>query len=177
MSTPPATLSIKDRIEENTHSLAEVIREWCRSQAKEWQKVPYECIACEGITGYLDRHAYAYRFGFWQLYSSTSGSYFSAYVDCSNGEIVSSFSAGEFLEKKIGAPIRVSDRVIIALSLDELDATKTLEELREYAARPPFKGYDQVKVEAWREGKRKALPLLSIPNPIANDLDEAKALL
>lgn len=168
--------TLKRQIAEQRHEQAEQIRAWCREQAALWRQIPYECIACEGISGYLDRHAYAYNWGFWQLYSSSSGGYYGAYVDCSNGEIVNASSAGDFLKGKIGAPVRAGDEAVLGLRLDELDAVKTLADLREHAGDTPFYGYDQEKVEIWRNEKRAKLPDLSKPNAVCDSYDHARAL-
>src|SRR5437868_1807610 len=80
--------STRADVERATSELVEVKRRWCRQQAPLWRRIPEAAIAADGITGYTDRHSYAYHQGFWQLYSSTSVGHYRVYVDLSNGELI-----------------------------------------------------------------------------------------
>jgi len=175
MPVTPQPLS-RDDIEHGTDTLVESKRRWCREQASLWRRIPEAALRADGVSGYNDRHSYAYQHGFWQLYSSTSGGYYHVYVDLSSGELVNASSVGDFLQQKIGAPVRCRDEDVLALSLDELDAALTLSQLEAHAARAPFSGYDLEQVESWREEKRLQLPDVWSPRTVADDYEQARQI-
>lgn len=172
METPAA----RDEVAAALEGAVETTRRWSREQAPLWRRIPEAALEADGVTGYSDRHSYAYHYGFWQLYSSSASGYYRVYVDLSNGELVSSFSAGDYADGKLGAPVRCADADVLGLSLDELDAEKTLAELAAHAARPPFSGYDLEKVAHWREEKRAKLPDVWTSRPTAGSYEEAQSL-
>ena len=77
---------------EKVAELASLIRQCCLSQKELWQKLPYLALQAQGRGGFSDTARFLYQNGYYLL-GGGNGIY-SAMVDCSNGEIMSTVSDG-----------------------------------------------------------------------------------
>ena len=76
-------------IAEHGRALANEIREWCRSQASAWQRLPYLSLVADGANGLHGRYHHCYEFGLWPVSARGEGRFLRqiCVVDCETGEL------------------------------------------------------------------------------------------
>jgi hypothetical protein len=80
-----------DQIVSKKKEYCDLIREYVRSQKPLWQKIPYLYLCCHGISGYGNDMDFE-RGVFKISHRLSVSNYETLYIDCSNGELVSSDS-------------------------------------------------------------------------------------
>lgn len=135
------------RLEAIREEAAEIVREFSRSQAEEWRKIPALALEADGRTGHSDQYSRAYRSGLWALRSGVRDGWYELFVDCATGDLV---NAGENLDPAPDhAVLRVLQRP------EELDAQAIVERLEAEARKEHGSYYDADEKIAWREKTRE----------------------
>ena len=130
---------LKQEIKNRTKDLANLVREYSRSQKELWQQVLLLALEAQGKKYSLDNYNRALKEGYWGVCETATayGKYW-AYVDLETGELVNPY------EKTRLAP----DKVVLRLagSVRELDAERIVAELKVESEKPldPQKNYAYV---------------------------------
>lgn len=121
MSFAPFNL-LRKRIQVHTRDLIYAIIDYSHAQEEYWKRVPWLALHADGRDGYSDHAARAYKFGFWPV--SSSGGYYTVYVDLATGDLVSSASTPSEIKTARDAYI-----LPLAKSLESLNAVALCESL------------------------------------------------
>jgi hypothetical protein len=120
----------------NVKTLIADIRAHVRAQRDLWRQVPLAALEADGRTGFNDNYSRAYYHGHWALDASLGvGGVrgYTAYIDLASGELVNAY------DPKRKAP---DDAVLaLALTMDDLDASKILAFLAQAAQSKISPGY------------------------------------
>lgn len=160
--------SLKTYIKQQVKKLVKQIRGYSKSQKKLWQQIPWLTLEADGRNGYLDNFSRAYHHGFWAIESSKSMGYYSVYVDLETGKLVDAFFASHsFSMHDIDIPKKselkpAKNENVLRISIDELDASQIIQELKEKIRQPYSKSYYPEKQEKWRKDLRGDLGLEKI---------------
>ena len=143
---------LQKKISEFRKEIIEQMKLYSESQKETWRQIPFFALEADGRSGFSDSYSVAYRNGFWRISSSVAkhGSY-TVCVDLETGQLVNAFNVLE----------PATDRDLLRILADELDASKIIEELKGRVAAPFHWSQEKRKeeIEQWRAAKRAELGL------------------
>lgn len=143
--------TLKDRLDRQTHELAEAIRVYCREQREWWQRVPYLALQADGRDGFDGRSRAAYTTGYWALLHMEKHQYNDVDVDLATGELVHAYDH----------PKSAGDEAVLLLAakLQELDAVALVQELTKESKEPISPYMKDTNPPGWREEELEKLGL------------------
>lgn len=68
------------------HNISDLL-EYYKSSAHKWKLIPHLCLEADGRSGFLDKWAYCYSFGYYRL-EYIKHNYYVYAVDCHTGDVV-----------------------------------------------------------------------------------------
>lgn len=159
---------MKKKIQQLKNDLVDKIKEYSRSQQKQWQQVPYLALQADGRSGFNDNYSRVYYTGYWAMESSVHNGDYHVYVDLATGNLVNAYHASSSVcifdadIPKESKQILADDDEIIALALDDLNARQLVQMLRQQAQMPYPSYYKPEEQEAWRRETLEKLKLEKI---------------
>ncbi|MBS3169602.1 hypothetical protein J4210_03880 [Candidatus Woesearchaeota archaeon] len=133
--------------------LARRVQEYSQSQEKSWRRIPYLALKADHRCGVLNTLATAYNKGLWGVGEKERGLYL-MYVDLATGIIA---DPDKSLRRKVIAPARREEILLLASDLDKIDAGKIAANLESRAKQLCLD--DSPANDVWRDQIRVRLNL------------------